>query len=622
MRFCIRKFTLLPFLALFVGLLPLQAKNVVVTYDISMSMFKMGQQNFMSSEDIRRVNEYLTAMLFDNVSTDATSSKDDMIAIYKGPYVGQPFYKEGDKLTLILFHEHRIYKIKLNPNAKKEQFLGALPDHRNLRDSFSGMNTLIGKTKAEIYRDLYSHGEETYWINVSDEDEDIPDTEFKDPDLLKELAYIEETYEEELVSKVMFNRHVILSVLSLGTKRTFSDAVFITQKGSSGKQLEKVRILREAGGFRSERLVIDTSHPEKGDFFLEMLNVALLDANGESVSTLEQQSLQGSAPPYEFDITFPEGIKEQPTGTLSLEVKYKALNEPKMSPAFTVEYEIEFNTLNLFTAQKPLVRPESIIFTEKDGGGFISEMLLADTQAPRKTDFHLEELHCQISISEGQILFDKLLPLHSNNPGDNFQIELPGDQTALERADARLRLELRYRYKDQNKTAVLEDLPYKFKRGFPPGVLSFVLFVLVLLLIAGMVLWIRNHLAKRHTNSELSLNIQKTNENDMPLGDSSDFVLAHGNILSFDPTRQGDIFFDLDCPGYLNCYQGALYYYKDDDDKGRELTNGQVIAMTNNSGGNVYVRIKIYAAEDEELDAGESSRDEESRSEPGGVLDF
>ena len=73
------------------------AKHIIVIYDVSGSMIRLrtndGIKTYMESEDIRRVNDYLTDLLFTDTSQLPRDPDDSQIKECESAYVGRPLYQ-------------------------------------------------------------------------------------------------------------------------------------------------------------------------------------------------------------------------------------------------------------------------------------------------------------------------------------------------------------------------------------------------------------------------------------------------------------------------------------------------------------------------------------------------
>lgn len=157
MNFILRSFVISILLILAVTLLVstlADAKHIIIAYDVSISMYRLRSQTFMTPSDFVRVNRYLADMLFEEFPQQKYSGNDEIIKRYEGPYVGKPLYQSGDLLSYIEFETARNYKLRKRQGISRQVFMRLLPNPNNLRSSFSGEDTFLGATKVEIYTQL------------------------------------------------------------------------------------------------------------------------------------------------------------------------------------------------------------------------------------------------------------------------------------------------------------------------------------------------------------------------------------------------------------------------------------------------------------------------------------
>ena len=81
----------------------------------------------MESEDIRRVNEYLTDLLFTNTSQSLRDKvNDSYIKKCDAAFVGKPLYRSGDILTYAEYAEQRSATLN-RAQVSKSEFQRQLP---------------------------------------------------------------------------------------------------------------------------------------------------------------------------------------------------------------------------------------------------------------------------------------------------------------------------------------------------------------------------------------------------------------------------------------------------------------------------------------------------------------
>ena len=218
----------------------------------------------MESKDIRRVNEYLTNLLFTNTSQDLRDIDDSYIKECDAAYIGKPLYQSGDILTYAEYAKQRSMKLNRAQVSEKE-FQQQLPNPMTLKSSFYGRVSYLLRAEVEVYDDLYREtDDETYWVFVTDGD--IDNSGKSDPgiaDVLMQHAKIEENFYDPRIFGVFVNKHVKIEVRRL-QKRGDINSIFITTPTKPQEPAQKIQLSRdEEGKFFSETLTIDTENSEK-----------------------------------------------------------------------------------------------------------------------------------------------------------------------------------------------------------------------------------------------------------------------------------------------------------------------------------------------------------------------
>ena len=130
------------------------SKHIIVIYDVSGSMVKLNK-DYMKSKDIRRVNEYLTDLLFTNTSQSLRDKvNDSYIKECDAVYVGKPLYQSGDTLTYAEYAEKRDAKLN-RAQVSKTEFQRQLPNPAVLQISFYGLVSYLLRAEVEVYDELY-----------------------------------------------------------------------------------------------------------------------------------------------------------------------------------------------------------------------------------------------------------------------------------------------------------------------------------------------------------------------------------------------------------------------------------------------------------------------------------
>ena len=323
-----------------------EAKHLIIVYDISKSMYRLKNRTFMTASDLKRVNDYLTAMLFAEIPRYPKQASDAIIK----PYDGEPFYQAGDLLSLFQFATEIKYKLQKRPAITSQDFKKLLPNPMNLRASFYGMDTFLGEAKVEIYTKLYQEGEETYWILVSDEDEDISIARQKNPEVKRKLAKIHEDYYEAQVFEILVNQHVTIRVHKITPRAkeetitqdtTTTDKIYVAFANTPNKPVDGIRFAKDKGGqkYISPKLVVSSEAPNKSDFILASLGVRVLSKNGaEFYTTRIPLDLKHIGD--EFTIELPAHVKtlKRRGNQMELTVQYERDGAPKDLPPAVTNY--------------------------------------------------------------------------------------------------------------------------------------------------------------------------------------------------------------------------------------------------------------------------------------------
>ena len=331
------------------------AKHIIVIYDVSGSMVSLkigGQTNvYMESNDIQRVNDYLTGLLFTNTAQTLRDRDDSQIKECEAVLVGRPLYQSGDVLTYAEYADRRYTKINRR-NVQRNEFLRQLPNPTQLRTSFHGMVSYLLRAEVEVYDEYYNDtDDETYWVFVTDGD--VDNSAESDPELasvLQRLAEIESEYYFPMIYGILVNNHVRIQVRQL-QKRGDIDSIFISTPMKPKEPVRKVQLSRdEEGKFFSETLLINTENSEESKFKLNNVNVEIVDSNNRPLQILNEDNttgvlnvdpieLHGSPPPYEFRLLLPANREIAASDNkMKLEVAYSFSGQDKVFSAPLMNY--------------------------------------------------------------------------------------------------------------------------------------------------------------------------------------------------------------------------------------------------------------------------------------------
>ena len=591
------------------------AKHIIVIYDVSKSMISLkvdGQvETYMKSKDIRRVNEYLTNLLFTNTAQSKHHNNDTIIEECDAVYVGKPLYQSGDILTFAEYAKQR--KTKLNrEQVSKNEFQQKLPNPMTLKRSFYGMVSYLQHAEVEVYDELYNDtDDEIYWIFVTDGDIDNsgksgPGTD----DVLKRLAQIEKDYFAPMIFGVFVNKHVMIKVRRL-QKRDKINSIFFATPTKPGKLVQEIQLERDnEGKFISETLTIETHNSDKSRFNLNSINVEIVDKfnkpiqiepeeNTSGVIEVPSVSLNGNPPPSEFRIPFPSHSEiSAPDNALKLEVTYSFNGENKIYSPQLIPYIAVIDSIYVSTQDmsKQQVKELDLNFSEDT----YRANLVIQSESHNKKTFKIDKLTCQVQYRDGRKLSDVAVPKVVERLGEPFTIKVP-KHDHLERYGNKVVLDIDYKYDNETKTETIE-IPFNLigGRGLPTWIIWVCLIpvfgILAYLLISRIVNgWRIEH---RITLSEVS-------GAGTPLGDKAHFILEREKTLEFGPRGPQELRFDVGSEAFLCCDKKNLLLFTDEDDpEGQILEIPDILTLSRGEGEDV-VRVALEITDDAPDEPGE-----------------
>ena len=421
----VSRYTIISVLFVFILFSPMAvAKHIIVIYDVSGSMVSLkigGSVNtYMESEDLRRVNEYLTNLLFTNTSQSLRDMDDSHIKKCDAAYVGKPLYQSGDILTYAEYAKQRSTKLS-RAQVDENEFQQHLPDPMNLKTSFYGRVSYLLRAEIEVYDALYDDtDDETYWVFVTDGD--IDNSGKSDPgisEVLKRHAEIEDEFHSPMISGILVNNHIRVQVRKL-RKSIDINTIFFATPTKPEEPVREIQLTRnDEGQFISETLTVETYNSAKSNFKLNSVNVEIVDKfkkplqivkdNKFSVVKVPSVSLHGSPPPYEFRIPFPEQLEiTAPGNALKLEAIYSFKGEDKIHSPQPVEYTAVIYSVYVSSIDNPeqQVKELSLDFSED----IYRANLVVQSESQNKTAFKIDQLRCHVQYKDGRKLSDATVP--------------------------------------------------------------------------------------------------------------------------------------------------------------------------------------------------------------------
>lgn len=586
------------------------AKHIIVVYDVSGSMVRLGTDIYMESKDIRRVNGYLTDLLFRNTSQSLRDKvNDSYIKECDAAYVGKPLYQSGDILTYAEYTERR--DVKLNrAQVSETEFQGHLPDPMRLRTSFYGMVSYLLRAEVEVYDELYRDADdETYWIFVTDGD--IDNSGKSDPGIssvLQRLAAIEDEFYSPMIHGIFVNNHVKIEVRRL-QKRGDIDSIFIATPTNPKEPIQGIQLSpNEDGKFFSETLTIDTENSEKTQFHLNKVDVEIIDRDNKPLQIMNPDSttgmliinpieLHGAPPPHEFHISLPANREiASPDNMIKLEVIYSFKGDDKVFAAPRMNYTAEIKIIYVARPnerERP-VKELQLLFSDDE----YSESLTIQTESPKRDAFQIDQIRCHIQYKDSRKLCDVVVPQKITRIGEPFSVEVP-KQDRLDWYGNKVVLEIGYKYGKEPLFKTIE-MPY----GLVGGGTGFPMWMLWLLLIpvgVGIFLLIRRMIPDPVVHS---ITLTKVSEAGTPQDEPVHFMLKNGMTLELGPRGADELRFDVGSEAYVYCDKKKLVLFRDaDDDEGRDLDLPETLILSRGEDeDNVHVECEIMADAYDELE--------------------
>ncbi|MDE0483510.1 MAG: hypothetical protein OXI67_13095 [Candidatus Poribacteria bacterium] len=600
----LRNTLIISLIFIFILLTPIiaAAKHIIVFYDVSGSMVSLridGQTNvYMGSNDMRRVNEYLTNLLFTNTSQDLRDNANDTyIKECDAVLVGKPLYQSGDILTYVEYAKKGNTKIN-REQISKNDFQQQLPNPMTLRRSFYGKVSYLLRAEVEVYDELYREtDDETYWVFVTDGD--IDNSGKSDPgiaNVLKRQAIIEDEFYDPMIFGVFVNNHVKIEVRRL-QKRGDIDSIFIATPTKPKEPVRKIQLSRDKEGkFFSETLLINTENSEESKFKLNNFNVEIVDRNYRPLQIINEDNtsdilnvdpveLNGNPPPYEFRLLLPANREIAASDNkMKLEVAYSFNGEDKVFSVPLMNYTAVIKSIYVASITDPDSPTKLLELQFADDKYNVS--LTVQTESPQADAFQIDQIRCQVQYKDTRKLCDVTVPKVIERLGEPFAIEVP-KHGRLDWYGNKVVLEIDYRYENETLNTTIEA-PYELKGG-GTGFPLWVLWVLLVPVLGVILFLVIRAIIKRVKSKPVEHRIKLAIEDSMDEFISNDdrlFTLTDKNSLAFGENDAHEMYFDVewpDCPDFLRCEKklpwpwsknkGRIRHHKSIDDAEGEIVN-------------------------------------------------
>ncbi|RKU25048.1 hypothetical protein C6497_16880 [Candidatus Poribacteria bacterium] len=581
------------------------AKHIIVVYDVSSSMYRLkvasGVRTFMEPEDIQRVNDYLTNLLFKNASHSLHDSDDAYIKNCVPAYAGQPLYQSGDIITYAEYAERRYPKLN-RQQIRRVEFQAKLPDPMNLRRSFYGNVSYLLRAEVEVYEKLYSENDdETYWIFVTDGDVDrSAENDPKFSQVLQQHAAIEDKFDDMMIVGILVNNHVKIEVRRI--QKRMPDEIYIANRTTQNENIKEIQISKDdAGQYISETLVINTKNADRTKYKLKSVNVEIFDNSNKPLQIINENKeisylkvtpvlLHGHSPPFEFKITLP-GKPELTArdNTLKLEVVYNYDGQEKahlIPPTMTVIKDVFISDLN-----HPNQQIEKADLRLSDGMYLASFSIRSESSI--KTAFKLSNISCHIQDKNGQKLSDVRIDTLPKKLDQPFQIRVPNEKN-LDLNGNKIIFDIDYEYEGQSEDIVIE---FPFDRsGVNKGIL-----LLILIIVGGVVFAVVLFSLYRLVRSKVigpgnkyKIMVGQIRHEGMRPDEEHTFTLNDKEKLSFGSEHTDGFHLDVGSPAFIRCHEGEFILCENPtEEKERTLMSGETLLLKRDEDDDILIYFEI-----------------------------
>ena len=571
------------------------AKHIIVSYDISGSMHKVDGQRRMYERDLSRLNNYLIEILFRGVPQSVPSRDGIVLSFDSGA-----LYQRGDVLSYFRFETDIYEDIKREENVQEEDLRRKLPETMDYA-GYQGQNTEFSKARAYVYEDLYREQDaQTYWILISDEDEDLSLGAVKDTDLKRKLAQFDRTYWQPPVFELLVNKHVTLRIRQIFRHEQLpqsSDVVYIATSQNPNRPAQIVAFSKDAktGNFHSENLRLDTNNTEKGEFQLDRVESEIVSGDGQSIHNLETVSLNGISPPQTFLLTLPQPFSDETNSSnqLKLTIHYKHKESPQ-ERSYSLSYTPIIDTLYLALADQPNQPISKIDFGTEDNFYINKDSLVLHTDNSAPSKFQISDVAFAVTTRGGRELYTQDIPIDpAALPASLPSFSISKDTPQFQDRTNQITLTVNYKYEgSQRKLPIIVN----YNVHSPPSPLPFVIAGLVagVVVLALLGRWIYGMISGGRSLTITLMEMTSTGG-----GASDTFTLEKEHIVSFRPPDSGALeknqhLFNANCGGYLT-FDGknlSLHDFSEDGEISSVLSDGDEFSLKS-AAGDFFVQIQV-----------------------------
>lgn len=571
------------------------AKHIVITYDVSGSMYRVGGQTKMTEDDIRRLNQHVLGLLFGPIPTESPHVVDQVTFVADGM---TPLYSEGDEVTYVEVATSVRAAWTRRGEVTARDLRGILPDPNRVPAEFSGLNTNLKRARAQVYDRHYREGEETYWILVSDEDEDSSQDAGQEAGSLATVLRFEESHHLQSVFGMLVNEHVnvVARLVATGSPRGQGGALFVASAAQPSVPVKSIEFTRRDNGdvFESQPLVVVSSDAASHAYTCDTVMAQFVDGRGAPRGDpLPDVALGGDRPPRRFVLSLAVE-RYGPTASLRdirLRVSYSHDGNVVMSPGVVVGATWRIDDVFVALSKRPTEPIDSLSLSAgPDGATWVSPKLVVNSSNPEIAAFALHQLFIRVLSKDEAVLDTREVEARPPGLGVPWQIVLPASKEGIDFEGNTIEVAVNYAFAgDAQKSSVA--IAYSVKRD-APSALRWLLGLMAACVLVPLVIF---GVKRLPFGRSPAVTIVLTQMDASRIGEtqSRSFVLRKSARVDLRPgaTSQN---MDIGCPGYILHRGGGVFVLsRDGVSVPSRVRDGEEVQLQAADGETVWLRIDI-----------------------------
>ena len=542
-------------------------RHVIVSYDFSGSMV---DKNMMKASDIKRLNKYLVSILYDDVVLQPTKRSDNIVTSYSGELKG-PLLREDDILTVQRMGTNTRILINRQTGTSSLNLLAALPEKR---EEFVEQDTYLKVAKVQVFEDLVREDEETYWIFISDEDEDRARGDAKNPRVEKKLNEIDILYEVPVLQELMVKNWVSIRVHRVARKGLLMEEALARKDREA---LELIEIERAAAAKREEefRLALEAERLEKERIERETRDKQIA-TNRAAQERLARERAAAEQKIRDLEAKRERELAAERDAALRMAEELEKLRNNTQSQEAQVF---------LALADKPLEKLIRLPFPSAEGDTLESQPVIVNSETGKAAAFKMQNYELMITDARNKKLYTETVSLAQAGLKQPFALTIPHTGPEFTWDGNKITLTLNYTY-DGTEYSSRFQTAYQVDRPAPTWILG----ILGLLILVGGLIWlIRVLMGKAKANDPLHITLARLSGSDQAL-EKHAYTLHHGNRITFNNDIPGTFTMDIACEGFLECRHNTVLLSRSDrGSAGESLISGDTFQLTNFHGNSVSI---------------------------------